>query len=183
MTPSLLLLSLLAGCIDEPPRYLYGQDLDAPELVLWTRTVGVYPDTSILDDPNNPFLTGAYGELRWDLVSDGAWVPAFYAWGTHLAREPSGEAQFYTATALGEVYARRLAADEDLYFVRALAIAGHQVVLDEFPDSLTYDESGTIGYRLAPLAYQAILDLGGEPQGDWIVVPTEDGGSTIVPAS
>ena len=183
MTNTLLLLPLLVGCLDEPARYLYGQDLDDLELELWTRSVGVYPDTSILEDPNNPFVSGGYGDLRWDLTADAAWVPAFYAWGTHLAYEPSGEAQFYTAGSLGQIHARRQADPEDLYFVRALAIAGYQALLDDFPDSVTYDATGTIAYRLAPLAYQAILDLGGEPQGDWILVPTEDGGYTVVPAS
>jgi hypothetical protein len=183
MKTTILLLPLLAGCIEEPAQYLYGQDLDDLEFELWTRSVGVYPDTSILEDPNNPFTANTYGDLRWDLTADSAWVPAFYAWGTFLAFQPSGEAQFYTASALGQIYVRRLAQAEDLYFVRELAIAGHQAVLDEFPDSVTYDATGTIPYRLAPLSYQAILDLGGEPEGDWILVPTEDGGTTVVPAS
>ncbi len=183
MLHPLLLPVLLAGCIDEPPRYVYGTDLDDLELVLWSRSEGVYPDTSVLDDPNNPFASGVGGDIKWDLVSDQAWIPAFYAWGTVLAYEPSGEAQFYAATSMAEIYRRQLAADDDLYFTWVIAVDGFQAVLDSFPDSVTYDATGTISYRLAPLAWQAIVDLGGEPQGDWIVVQTEDGGTTIVPGS
>lgn len=178
-----MLLLLTAACIDEPATYVYGQDLDELELVLVSRDVGVYPDTSILDDANNPFVTGMDSELKWELTSAGAWVPAFYAWGTTLAYAPTGEAQFYTALSLGEIYARQLAEPEDLYFVWALAVDGYQAVLDHFPDSVTYDETGTIAYDLAPLAYQAIVALGGEPEGDWVVVVTEDGGTAVVPGS
>lgn len=182
MTTLIPLPLLLAACLDEPARYVYGQDLDDLELVLWTREVGVHPDTSILDDPNNPFVAGMDGELRWELTADGAFVPAFYAWGTWLAREPGGEAQFYTALALAEIYVHQEHAPEDRYFVWERAIAGFQAVLDHFPDSVTYDATGTVPTRLAPWAYDAIVALGGEPQGDWVVVPTEDGGQTVVPA-
>lgn len=175
-------LALSTGCVDEPARYVYGQDLDDLELVLWTRDVAVYPDTSILQDPNNPFVHGMDIETKWDLTSDGAYVPAFYAWGTWLAREPSGEAQFYTAWSLGEIYVHQICEPEDCYFVWERAVSGFQAVLDHFPDSVTYDITGTIPTRLAPWAYDAIVALGGEPQGDWVVVQTADGGTTVVQA-
>lgn len=176
----MITLLLLHGCIAEPPRYVYGEDLDALELVLWTRSVGVHPDVSVLDDPNNPFGVGMDSEVKWALTSDGAWIPAFYAWATTLATVPTGEAQFYTARALAEVYTRQLAAPEDRYHVWRLAVAGNQAVLDDFPDSVTYDAAGLVAYPLAPLAWQAILDLGGEPEGGWVEVATADGGSTVV---
>lgn len=175
------LILLLAGCIEQPPDYVYGQDLDDLELVLWTRSVGVYPDTSILDDPNNPFVYGMDGEVKWDLLADGAMIPSFYAWGTSLAYIPTGENQFYTALSLAEIYIHQEAAEEDLYFVWALAIDGFQAVLDHFPDSVTYDATGTIATPLAPWAYDAIVALGGTPEGSWVVVPNEDGGTTVVP--
>ena len=141
------------------------------------------PDTSVLDDPNNPFADGFDPEMRWTLTSDGQWIAAFYAWASHNAFGAHGEAQFYTAQALHQVYNRQLSQPDDRYLVWTLAIAGYQAVLDLFPEDVTYDVTGTVAYRLVPLAYQGILDLGGEPEGNWVVVTTEDGGTDVVPGS
>lgn len=179
-----MLLLLLTGCL-EAPDYLYGQDLDALDFQLYSRDVGVYPDTSVLDDPNNPFAEVALGtDVQWDLTADEQWVGAFYAWSTLLATyQPTGESQYYTATALSQIYLREDADPDDLYFVWRNAVDGYQVVLDTFPDSQTYDATGSVGYDLAPLAYYAILALGGEPEGDWVEVVDADGNTTVVPGS
>ena len=46
----------LTGCGNDDLRYRYGFDLNKLEFNLYTADMGVYPDTSVLDDPNNPFV-------------------------------------------------------------------------------------------------------------------------------
>ena len=53
--------------------------------------------------------------------------------------------------------------DEDLYLVWTLAVRGYEQVLESFPDSVTYDATGTIAYPLAPIAEQALVSLGAVP--------------------
>jgi hypothetical protein len=52
--------------------------------------------------------------------------------------------------------------------------------LDCFPDSLLFETTGTFSFRLATLAYEEILDLGGLPQGDWILVTDSRGDPSVV---
>ena len=67
---------------------------------------------------------------------------------------------------LQTVYEAARLAPEDTYWGWSAAVRGYQVVLDEFRDDVTYDATGTIPYALAPLAYDAILSMGGTPEGD-----------------
>lgn len=175
------MLLLLAACqTPNPATYHYGVPLDEVSFNLYSLSMGVYPDESVLDDPNNPFAAGGLdGDLRWDITAGGLPVATFYAWATWLVYQPTGEAQFYTASSLHSIYDLALAETNDLYYVRQLAIDGYQTVLDSFPDAVTYDATGTIAYPLAPLAYAGIEDLGGTVQGSWVQV-TGDDGSTIV---
>ena len=66
--------------------------------------------------------------------------------------------------------------------VRGLAIDGYQSVLDNFPDSVTYDATGTIAYPLAPSAYAGIEALGGTVEGGWVRIPQDDGSTVVVQA-
>ena len=119
-------------------------------------------------------------EGKWEVYDHGAWPASFYAWATELTAEPTGENQYYTAVCLHRIYDLERAEDSDLFFVRLMAIAAYQAVLDHFPDSVSYDASGSWSFPLAPLAYEGIVALGGTPEGGWIVVQTPDGGTAVV---
>lgn len=176
-----LLALVAAGCALPAPTYEYGQDLDDVAFRVWTTETGIHPSRDVLDDPENPFAEGGVGaETKWDLLSGASAPAAFYAWATVLAGQPNGEHQFYTATLLHEIYERALCPPEQVYFVREMAIGAYQSVLDNFPDDVTYDATGTIAYPLAPLAYDAILSLGGEPQGGWVRITGADGVTVLV---
>lgn len=160
---------LLLACVDEPADWYYGEDLKDLTIVPISWDEGVYPDTSVLDDPNNPFAEGPSvgidSDIKWEILSTDC-TPGFYAFATALAYTPNGELQFYTAKCLQTVYESALLAPEHTYWGWSAAIRGYQVVLDSFRSDVTYDATGTIPYALAPLAYDAILSLGGTPEGD-----------------
>ena len=176
MRPIALLSVVLlgAGCIDEPGEFRYGTPIWEVELVLTGPTMGVDPDTSMLDVDENPF-PGAPGEARWELLADSQFVGSFYAWGSTLAVGPYGEAQFYTALSAHSIYDLELTDTEDLVWMREIAIGGYQRMLDEWPDAVTYDITGTIAYPLAPSAVQGIQALGGRVEGGWILIENDEG--------
>ncbi|NMO14662.1 hypothetical protein HPC49_09380 [Pyxidicoccus fallax] len=164
----------ISGCYDRA-NYVYGESLDGLKLELYSENEGIHPDTSVLDDPNNPFALNSPGEeTKWDIQSSGDRVAAFYAWSTLLARGPYGEAQFYVATNLQGIYLNGEAAQEDLPQVRQQAIRAFQSVLDNFPDAVTYDATGTNAYELLTPAFKGIVDLGGTVQGGWVLVVTSN---------
>jgi hypothetical protein len=170
----------LAGCeVADDPTYLYGVRLSELEFVLSSTEMGIHPDRSVLADPNNPFRDGVSAETKFEVLQDGP-VAGFYAWATVLAREPTGEAQFYTALQLHGVYDLALAEAPDLPFVREMAIRGYQTVLDTFPGSVTYDATGRTPFALGPLCIHGIEALGGEVQNGWVVIVTEDGSQIAV---
>lgn len=178
-----LAASLVAAtaCAPEPATYVYGVNLADVELDLYDTDMGVHPSTSVLDDPNNIFAEGGVStEMKWEILDAGHWPATFYAWATVLTGEPIGEAQFYTASAAKAVYERRDCDPQHLFYVRQIALDGFQVVLDEFPDSATYDATGELAFPLAPLAYTAIEDLGGTPEG-WTMVTGDDGTPALIP--
>jgi hypothetical protein len=165
----------ISGCYDRAS-YEYGESLEGLTFQFQGPDVGIYPDTSVLDDPNNPFAHATPGaETKWKIQSSGAHVAAFYAWATLLAREPGGEAQFYVGNNLLAVYQNGEASQEDLPRVREQAVRAFQSVLDHFPDAVTYDATGTIAYDLATPAYKAIVDAGGTVQGGWVLLKTSNG--------
>lgn len=177
------LCSLAWGCVDGPA-YLYGERITGKTFAPLGATVGVHPDQSVLRDPENPFAnTGVGAETRWEIEAYGDPVAAFYSWATLLAFIPIGEHQFYAGLNLQRIFQEGRAAPDDLPAVRALAIAAFQAVLDEFPESVTFDATGTIGYGLATPAYEGIVELGGVPRGGWTLVATADGGRVAVKTS
>lgn len=164
-----------SGCYDRAS-HVYGENLDGLVLQLHSVDVGVHPDQSVLEDPNNPFRLNTPGEeTKWRIQGSGDHVAAFYAWATLLARQPYGEAQFYTATDLVAVYQNGEASQEQLPLVREQAIRAFQSVLDNFPDAVTYDATGTVAYELMTPSYKGIVDLGGTVQGGWVLVQTANG--------
>ena len=148
-------------------------------LALASADEGVHPDRSVLDDPANPFARGALADATiWDIQSSGNAVAGFYAWATAGAHGATGERQYYAALDLKAVFEQDLA--DDAPEVRARAIRGFQAVLDFFPTAVTYDATGTIAYELATPSVQAILALGGEVEGGWVLVTKEDGSVVAV---
>ena len=174
-----------AGCM-APGEYEYGFELTTLEFEVTDLTMGVHPSRVVLFEQDNPFRAGLGPETKWlieshdDTIVDyvGS-IPRFYAWATMTAYEPTGENQFYTASALGDMWTYEEAKPSDLVFVRDMAIRGYQAVLDHFPDSVSYEADGIVFFPLAPLAYYGIVDLGGEPTGGWIEVTTDEG-TTVV---
>ena len=179
MRPVTLFAALaLAACDVPPAEYVYGTQLLDLRFDPVSSDVGVYPDTSVMIDPDNPFRSGIVGDgpVRFDALDAGP-VVGFYAFATALAIIPYGENQWYTANQLHAIYDRELVAEpEDLGLVRDLAIRGYQTTLDEFPDtSFTFDATGRFQFDLLAPAIQGILALGGTPQNGWTLVEGPDG--------
>lgn len=151
----------VSGCALEPGTWRVGEDLSGLRFVPFSEDVGVHPDTSILDDPANPFADSLdpNGTLKWDLQASGC-DRAVYGWATALALQPTGEHQFYTAACMQALYEGGRVEDDDLYLVWTLAVRGHEQVLESFPDAVTYDATGTVAYALAPLSEAALVSLG-----------------------
>lgn len=175
---NVLLSLLLGGCSIPPGTYRYGTDLTDLAFLPYSPDEGVHPDVSVMSDPNNPFLQGIGEETRWDVLASGP-VHGFYAMATALVQVPTGENQYYTAASAQGIYEGELAADEDLWLARDLAVRGYRVVLDEFTDDVTYDETGTYAWSVAPLAYEALLELGGDTSG-YALVTGDDGQQSVV---
>lgn len=147
---------VLAGCNSERDSG-DGQVINAIELPsdvvlnLFCADVGVFPETCVLDDPENPFATTTIIEFdennpdasnKFDLFNSIPPGPTgakarFYFWATALARRASGENQFYTALALHEVFdanSNVLTQDE---LIREQALKAYQSTLDNFFDDAT----------------------------------------------
>lgn len=217
----LILAAALTGCEMERPTHINGLPLANYKFQLYSAETGIYPHEDVLDDPANMFVDDPIVRdldedpgLKWRIqiyanghgVEDpGAYVLAFYCWSTLLIREPSGEHQFYSGSALKNIYHTAVAqkgdevtppvpidqrilaispshrnraaqmypdADQNeasfdvaVEEVRLQAIKAFQKILDEFPDSVTYDESGQVQQALVKWAYLNIEQLGGQPEG------------------
>lgn len=173
-----MLLLIALACVSEPATWYYGDDLRALRVVPVAWDEGVYPDASVLDDPSNPFTDGI-GATKWDVLATDC-APGFYAFATAQTEEATGENQYYTAWCLQNLYDAARIAPEDTYWAWSAAVRGYQVVLDSFPDAVTYDATGTTAYPLAPLAFAGIEALGATPVG-WVEVVTADGSHAVVP--
>jgi hypothetical protein len=135
----------------------------------------------VLADPNNPFANGAVGqETIWNIQAHGGAVASFYAWSTALARGANGERQYYAALNLKVIYQTAMAMPDSMEQARTNAVAGFQSMLDNFPDAVTYDTTGTIAYDLATPCVESILELGGKVQGGWVLVAVDGGGKMAV---
>lgn len=181
-TSAILLAALLAasGC-SEPGPFVYGNPLSDAPLAVYDESAGIHPSKAVLDDPNNPFARASSGAgTKWDIQSTGNHVAAYYSWATWLAREPTGEHQYYVALNLGKIWSQGLARQQDLPLVRGMALAAFQSVLDHFPDAVSWDATGTFSFELVTAAYLGILDLGGTPAGGWLLVQDPAGNPKAV---
>ena len=174
------LLTLTVGCVDGPP-YYYAEKITGARFTPHHERVGVYPNQSVLTDPENPFrFTGVSAEVTWEIEASGDAVAGFYAWATRLSAIPTGENQFYAALNMRAIYERALVSADELELAKALAVQGFQAVLDHFPKSVTYDITGEVPYGLATLAYQQLIELEERPQGGWVLVAQEGGGVVAI---
>ncbi len=124
---------------------------------------GIYPDTSALQDANNPFTVSGVSETgKWLTITNA--VGNYYKWATLLANTPTGENQFYSGMALDNLYTKFHSTT-----FKSMAIRAYQAVLDYFPADVTYDISGKINVSAGVLAYNNIIVLGGTPKG-YIVI-------------
>lgn len=120
-------------------------------LGLYCADVGIYNETCVLDDPQNPFANTPIAEFdpnnpgaenKFELFNSIPPGPQgakarFYFWATALARRQSGENQFYTALALHELFdANSNVLDQD-ELIREQALRAYQSVLDNFFGSVT----------------------------------------------
>jgi len=178
MRSALLTALVLIGCAYEPGEYRYGDDLTQLEWLPYSPDEGVFPDESVLADPNNPFADGIGEQTKWDVYNTGP-VHGFYAMATALVQIPTGEHQLYTATSAHGIYEQELAAPEDLWLARDIAVRGYSAVLEYFLDDVTYDATGTYYWYVAPLAYQGLVALGGSTEG-YAIITTDDGQQVVV---
>ncbi len=184
-TRSLLLaFALITVSCGDPEEYRFGFNTTGIEFVLFSETEGIWPSRVTLANPNNPFREYSIGaDTKFALLDDGGNAGGFYAWATVLAGQATGENQFYAATKLRDIYEANEVAADDLDIVRQMAIAGFQTVLDCFPESVSYDTTGTFYFKLATLAYEQIIGLRGVPEGDWNLVQGADGIPVAVQSS
>lgn len=176
----LAVAGVLAAACAEPAEHIYGARVTDLTFELCDPEMGIHPSQAVLDCDANPFAAGVGAETKWRVQTAGGPVAAFYAWATALATQPTGEHQYYTAAALKGVYLAAEADQDDLETVRLMAVAAYQSVLDQFPESISFDATGTIPFRLATPAYRGIVELGERPRGGWVLVPTTDAGEQAV---
>ncbi len=178
---ALALASTLASACAEAPEYYYGEDLDTVRFVVWSLDTGVHPSKAVLSDPSNPFHDHPPSDaMKWELLSFAGDSAAFYAWATLLATRPTGELQFYTAVLLERLQQNGALTEVERPYVRQLALDAYAAVLNHFPEDVTWDATWRVPSRVAPLAWHAIVRLGGTPPPGWVEVATADGGTTVI---
>ncbi len=172
---------IVVGCDTDPVEFRFGENITGLRFELFDESEGIHPSEVVLINENNPFRNVAISnESKFKILAEGGNAGGFYAWATLLARIPTGEHQFYAGQKLADIFAANEVDEEDLETVREMAVAGYQSVLDNFPDSVTFDATGTLSFRLATPAYKGIVELGARVQGDWVLVTTPDGGEEAV---
>jgi len=199
LSPRFLLAALsvtiiLGGGGCEPKAtFQQGQDLSTLLLRPTSEAEGIFPDLSVLVDPHNPFSDVSFAaidavhntnSLQFQLNATSSHAARFYIWATILARatpEGDGEAQYYTASALKDVFYKQKADTADLPRVHDMAVAAYSKVLTQFDGkAVTYDATGTIAYELLTPSLQAILQLGGVAPTGWILATDSTGAPKAV---
>ena len=116
-------------------------------LNLYCEDVGVFPETCVLDDPENPFAEVPITEFDvnnpdapFNKLTLAAAIPAgpsgakarFYLWATALANRGSGENQYNTALALHELFHANSNSVFEDEVTREQALKAYKSVLDNF---------------------------------------------------
>ena len=134
-----LVIILITGCDRKT-----GEALTMPQLPtdyvlnLYGANEGIHPDTSVLDNPDNPFAHASINmENIWDLSDECPSPKAkFYLWASLLANIPIGEHQYFTARALHELYTIGGSTN-----AREQAKKAYRATLDHFFDDATWWEA------------------------------------------
>lgn len=131
-----LAIFIISGC--DPKDGTLLTELELPTdytLNLFSVNEGIHPDTSVLDDPENPYANASVGmENVWDLNDECPSAKAkFYLWATILANIPIGEHQYFTAKSLHELYT--VGGSEN---AREQAKKAYRATLDHFFASVTW---------------------------------------------
>jgi hypothetical protein len=177
MRYSLFAALALAACT-KTPSFLYGESVANVHFHVYSTNEGVYPDHSVLLDPNNPFAADPPGDqAKWDLQANAGPAVSFYSWATLNANAAlgNGEDQYYTAINLQQLYQTGQVDSADSAKTLTLALQAYQAVLDYFPTSVTYFVANGPPTDLATLSYEAIVALGGKVQGNWLLVTGANG--------
>ena len=129
-------LILMSACDRKTGDLLIPSELPTDNVLnLYSSTEGIHPDTSTLNNPENPFANaGVSMENIWDL-SDAcpSAKSRFYLWATLLSNVPTGEHQYFTARALHELYT--VGGSEN---AKNQAKKAYRATLDHFFDSVTW---------------------------------------------
>ncbi|PKN77578.1 MAG: hypothetical protein CVU48_11160 [Candidatus Cloacimonetes bacterium HGW-Cloacimonetes-1] len=132
----ILLLVLISGCDRKTGDVLTDVTLPTDYILnLYSASEGIYPDTSIMDNPLNPFAHANVNMQNiWDLTDECPSPKSrFYLWGTLLANSPTGEHQYFTARSLHELYT--MGGSEN---AKEQAKKAYRATLDHFFDSVTW---------------------------------------------
>lgn len=160
-------LLLITGCEVNNGNPVGMTDLPVDNVLnLYGENAGVYPNTDILDDPDNPFANADINmDNVWDYYDICPSAKAkFYLWATLLANVPTGEHQYFTALALHELYTVGGSIN-----AREQAKKAYRAVLDHFYGSVTWWKADW----LAEETYYAVIlrDMTGARMYD----PTDEG--------
>jgi len=146
----------VAGCAserDENDGQVFNTILLPTDVVLnlACENVGVHPETCVLDDPENPFAAVPISEFDpfnpedpFNKLELEAKIPKgptgakarFYFWATALARQGSGENQYFTALALHELFDANSNALSEDELVREQALKAYESTLFNFFSSV-----------------------------------------------
>jgi len=131
-----LLLLLSAGCDRKNGDLLTHIELPTDyALDLYSANEGVYPSSSVLQNPANPFAHANINMQNvWDFNDSAPSAKAkFYLWATMLTQVPMGEHQYFTARSLHELYTVGGSLN-----AREQAKKAYRACLDHFFDDVTW---------------------------------------------
>ena len=135
----ILLIIFLSGC--DPKDGTILTEIEVPlgyELNLFSENEGIHPDTSVLDNPENPYADASINmENVWDFSAECPSAKArFYLWATILAKIPIGKYQYFTAKSLHELYTAGGANPSQN--AKEQAKKAYRATLDHFFNSVTW---------------------------------------------
>lgn len=162
-----LITVLFMGCDAKNGTILEYEQLPTDNVLnLYGENEGIYPDTNVLNDPENPYADAGINMVNvWDFNDNSPSPKAkFYLWATILARIPYGEHQYMTAQALHELYTA--GGSEN---AREQAKKAYRATLDYFFDSATWWKADWLNDD----TYYAVLLR--ELTGKYLYDPTDDG--------
>ena len=132
-----LITALASGC-DVEDRGVVRNEVPLPTdsiLNFACEDEGIFPDECVLENTENPYRTANVTDDTKFGLSDAA--PSaksrYYVWATALARQPTGENQYFTALSLHQVFG-----ESGSPTTRDQAIKAYRSVLDSFFFSATF---------------------------------------------